>query len=261
VPSPVADGRVFGWGWAAVSAPLAVRSLARWPYKIGLSTETLPAVVMARRPLPPGARARRARWGSGSSRRSAPPWCRGSPGKSTRDRWAAQTRSGRFRRCAVLTAAQAEHRLQIARAEHRGGRSGDLRQAGQRGTMTVVGAFTPPRGFGYAMVPATELLPRTTTGELPQILVKAKPGVSASGPHGGAAESDGQRARSRRREPRGNSERRTRSGSCAAWSARARSSPSGPGPPGRRRRTSAGPGERRNAGRCSCRSRKGPSPR
>jgi putative ABC transport system permease protein len=31
------------------------------------------------------------------------------------------------------------------------------------------------------MVPATALLPRTTTGELPQILVKAKPGVSQAG--------------------------------------------------------------------------------
>ncbi|MGW6059290.1 FtsX-like permease family protein [Streptomyces sp. NPDC055189] len=46
-------------------------------------------------------------------------------------------------------------------------------------TMTVVGSFTPPRGFAYAMVPAAELLPRTTTGVLPQILVKAKPGVSS----------------------------------------------------------------------------------
>ncbi|MGW3572281.1 FtsX-like permease family protein [Streptomyces sp. NPDC000941] len=50
---------------------------------------------------------------------------------------------------------------------------------GEVTTMTVVGSFTPPRGFGYAMVPATELLPRTTTGVLPQILVKAKPGVSS----------------------------------------------------------------------------------
>lgn len=49
---------------------------------------------------------------------------------------------------------------------------------GEASTMTVVGSFTPPRGFGYAMVPATELLPRTTTGELPHILVRAKPGVS-----------------------------------------------------------------------------------
>ncbi|WP_167828755.1 FtsX-like permease family protein [Streptomyces sp. MZ04] len=46
--------------------------------------------------------------------------------------------------------------------------------------MKVVGSFSPPRGFEYAMVPAAELLPRTTTGELPQILVKAKPGVSSS---------------------------------------------------------------------------------
>ncbi|MFC8127505.1 FtsX-like permease family protein [Streptomyces sp. NPDC057302] len=52
---------------------------------------------------------------------------------------------------------------------------------GEVTTMTVVGSFTPPRGFAYAMVPAAELLPRTTTGVLPQILVKAKPGVSPSG--------------------------------------------------------------------------------
>jgi putative ABC transport system permease protein len=51
---------------------------------------------------------------------------------------------------------------------------------GDASTMAVVGSFTPPRGFGYAIVPATELLPRTTNGELPQILVKAKPGVSLS---------------------------------------------------------------------------------
>ncbi|MBO2448562.1 ABC transporter permease [Actinomadura barringtoniae] len=49
---------------------------------------------------------------------------------------------------------------------------------GEASTMTVVASFTPPRGFGYAMVPATALLPRTTSGLLPQILVKAKPGVS-----------------------------------------------------------------------------------
>lgn len=51
---------------------------------------------------------------------------------------------------------------------------------GEATTMTVVGSFTPPRGFGYAMVPAEALLPRTTDGLLPQILVKAKPGVSSS---------------------------------------------------------------------------------
>ncbi|GAA2331858.1 FtsX-like permease family protein [Streptomyces kunmingensis] len=50
---------------------------------------------------------------------------------------------------------------------------------GDVSSMTVVGSFTPPRGFGYAMVPAAELLPRTTSGTLSQILVKAKPGVSA----------------------------------------------------------------------------------
>ncbi|MGW5868453.1 FtsX-like permease family protein [Streptomyces sp. NPDC055239] len=51
---------------------------------------------------------------------------------------------------------------------------------GEASTMTVVGSFAPPRGFAYAMVPATELLPRTTTGMLPQILVTAKPGVSSA---------------------------------------------------------------------------------
>ncbi|MFD8382570.1 FtsX-like permease family protein [Streptomyces sp. NPDC059679] len=51
---------------------------------------------------------------------------------------------------------------------------------GEATTMSVVGSFTPPRGFGYAMVPATELLPRTTTGVLQQILVKAEPGVSST---------------------------------------------------------------------------------
>ncbi|MFJ8825355.1 FtsX-like permease family protein [Streptomyces sp. NPDC102467] len=51
---------------------------------------------------------------------------------------------------------------------------------GEVTTMTVVGSFVPPRGFAYAMVPAIELLPRTTTGVLPQILVKAGPGVSSA---------------------------------------------------------------------------------
>lgn len=49
---------------------------------------------------------------------------------------------------------------------------------GEMTTMKVVGSFDPPRGFEYAMVPAAELLPRTTTGELPQVLIKGKPGVS-----------------------------------------------------------------------------------
>ncbi|MQY13518.1 hypothetical protein SRB5_36660 [Streptomyces sp. RB5] len=48
---------------------------------------------------------------------------------------------------------------------------------GEVSVLTVVGTFEPPRGFGYAMVPAEALLPHTTGGELPQILVKAKPGV------------------------------------------------------------------------------------
>ncbi|WP_419992556.1 FtsX-like permease family protein [Streptomyces boninensis] len=51
---------------------------------------------------------------------------------------------------------------------------------GEASTMKVVGSFNPPRGFGYAMVPASALLPRTTDGVLPQILVKAKPGVPAA---------------------------------------------------------------------------------
>ncbi|MEW2354872.1 FtsX-like permease family protein [Spirillospora sp. NPDC029432] len=49
---------------------------------------------------------------------------------------------------------------------------------GDVSTMTVVASFTPPRGFEYAMVPATALLPRTTAGVLPQIMVRAEPGVS-----------------------------------------------------------------------------------
>jgi putative ABC transport system permease protein len=49
---------------------------------------------------------------------------------------------------------------------------------GEASTMTVVGSFDPPRGFGYAMVPASALLPRTTSGVLPQILVKGEQGVS-----------------------------------------------------------------------------------
>ncbi|MFB4295045.1 ABC transporter permease [Actinomadura sp. NTSP31] len=51
---------------------------------------------------------------------------------------------------------------------------------GDMSMMTVVASFTPPRGYGYAMVPASALLPRTTTGVLQQIVVKAKPGVSPS---------------------------------------------------------------------------------
>lgn len=51
---------------------------------------------------------------------------------------------------------------------------------GEASTMKIVASFDPPRGFGYAMVPATALLPRTTDGEMGQILVKAKPGVSTS---------------------------------------------------------------------------------
>lgn len=50
---------------------------------------------------------------------------------------------------------------------------------GQATTMKVVGSFTPPRGFDSARVPANALLRHTTTGTLPQILVKAKPGVSS----------------------------------------------------------------------------------
>ncbi|WP_166350432.1 FtsX-like permease family protein [Phytoactinopolyspora limicola] len=49
---------------------------------------------------------------------------------------------------------------------------------GEVTTMEVVGSFSPPDGFGYAMVPAMTLLPHTTNGALPQILVKAAPGVS-----------------------------------------------------------------------------------
>ncbi|MFE6157630.1 ABC transporter permease [Streptomyces sp. NPDC056486] len=49
---------------------------------------------------------------------------------------------------------------------------------GEATMMKVVGLFDPPRGFEYAMVPAAELLPRTTNGELSQILIKSKPGVS-----------------------------------------------------------------------------------
>jgi putative ABC transport system permease protein len=51
---------------------------------------------------------------------------------------------------------------------------------GQANTMRIVGSFNPPRGFDYALVPADALLPHTTTGTLPQILVKAKPGVSVA---------------------------------------------------------------------------------
>lgn len=51
---------------------------------------------------------------------------------------------------------------------------------GQVSEMTVVGSFTAPRGYGYAMVPADALLPHTTDGALPQILLKAEQGVSPS---------------------------------------------------------------------------------
>ena len=51
---------------------------------------------------------------------------------------------------------------------------------GDMSKMKVVATFDPPRGFGYAMVPASALLHRTTDGVLPQILVKAKSGVSTS---------------------------------------------------------------------------------
>ena len=51
---------------------------------------------------------------------------------------------------------------------------------GEASTMTVVGTFTPPRGFDTALVPVTALLAHTTTGELPQILVKGKAGVSSA---------------------------------------------------------------------------------
>jgi putative ABC transport system permease protein len=49
---------------------------------------------------------------------------------------------------------------------------------GETTTMEVVGSFDPPRGFAYALVPATALLPHTTDGVLSQILVKAEAGVS-----------------------------------------------------------------------------------
>ncbi len=51
---------------------------------------------------------------------------------------------------------------------------------GESDTMRVVGSFTPPRGFDSALVPADMLLRHTTTGTLPQILVKARPGVSSA---------------------------------------------------------------------------------
>jgi putative ABC transport system permease protein len=61
------------------------------------------------------------------------------------------------------------------------GESVDLRWGdGQVTEMTVVGTFDPPRGFGYAMVPAEALLPHTTDGALSQILVKAADGVSSA---------------------------------------------------------------------------------
>lgn len=51
---------------------------------------------------------------------------------------------------------------------------------GAADTMTIVGSFTAPRGYDSALVPANALLHHTTTGTLPQILVKAKPGESTS---------------------------------------------------------------------------------
>jgi putative ABC transport system permease protein len=51
---------------------------------------------------------------------------------------------------------------------------------GQLSRVTVVASFVAPRGFDSALVPATTLLPHTTSGELPQILVQARPGVSAA---------------------------------------------------------------------------------
>lgn len=51
---------------------------------------------------------------------------------------------------------------------------------GQLAELKVVASFTAPRGFDSALVPADMLLPHTTSGQLPQILVKAKPGVSVA---------------------------------------------------------------------------------
>jgi putative ABC transport system permease protein len=51
---------------------------------------------------------------------------------------------------------------------------------GQMSQMKVVASFTAPRGFDFAPVPADVLSPHTTSGGLSQILVKARPGVSAA---------------------------------------------------------------------------------
>lgn len=48
---------------------------------------------------------------------------------------------------------------------------------GELANLTVVASFPAPRGFDSALVPADLLLAHTTTGLLPQILVRARPGT------------------------------------------------------------------------------------